>query len=396
MRYILLKFIPLFLLRMYLNFKFFINNFLKKKYKKKYKHKKNNDYKVFNTDIFYGYHDKINLINKKLLCHQKNGNEYFIGFFSDNGEFRRLKNTQLCSWQLGSQLLWAGKDKVLFNCIINDKPKSALYDLNKKKVIKSFHQLIYNIDNSYKKFISINFYDLYKNRSGYGYDLKKYQNDNRYCNQDLKIINIKDGRVLNIIKKNFILKKFKSYISTKFHFNHATFSPSGKTIIFFLVDTENSERKILVFYFNLLSKKLTLIKKINRISHYCWIDNKSILFTDLGFKNTVNYQIYNFLNNKIYPSGLRMKQDGHPMINPKNKNLFVTDTYPNKYGFQKLIVFNLKLKKIIWETELYFSTDFLGKSRCDLHPKWDIDGKKIVIDYAIKNQRFIRVYDYQV
>ena len=170
----------------------------------------------------------------------------------------------------------------------------------------------------------------------------------------------------------------------------------GKSIIFFLVDTENNERKILVFHFNLLSKKLTLLKKINRISHYCWIDEKSILFTDLGFKKRVNYQIYDILNDKIYPSGLSMNQDGHPMINPKNKNLFVTDTYPNKYGFQKLIVFNLKLKKIIWETELAFSTNFLGKSRCDLHPKCDSDGKKIVIDYAVNNQRFIRVYDFLV
>lgn len=396
MRYILLKFVPLLFLKMYLNSKFFINNFFKKKNKKYHKYKKNNDYKILNTNIFYGYHDKINLINKKLLCHQKIDNEFYVGFFNVKGEFERIKKTELCSWQLGSQLLWAGKDKIFFNCIINDKPKSVLYDLNKKKVIKSFHQLIYNIDNSYKKFISLNFNDLYINRNGYGYDLKKYQNDLKYYNQDLKIINIKDGKVTNLIKKNSILKKFKDYISKNSHFNHATFSPSGKAVIFFLVDSENNKRKILVFHFNLLSKKLTQIKKIDKISHYCWIDDKNILFTDLSFENGVNYQIYNFSKDRLYHSGLRMSQDGHPMVNPKNKNLIVTDTYPNKYGFQKLIVFNLKLKKIVWETELAFSTDFLGKSRCDLHPKWDNDGKRIVIDYAIKNQRFIRVYDFLV
>ena len=132
MRFILLKFAPLFLLRIYLNFKFFINNLFKKKDKKNYKYKKN-DYKILNSNIFFGYHDKINLKNKKLLCHQKIDNKYYIGFFNKNYKFNSLKETKLCSWQLGSQLLWAGKDKIFFNCTINNKPKSVLYDLNKKK-----------------------------------------------------------------------------------------------------------------------------------------------------------------------------------------------------------------------------------------------------------------------
>ena len=396
MRYIILKFAPLFFLRTYLNFKFFINSKINKKHKKNNTLKRSYDYKIFDSDAFYGYHDKINLQNNKLLCHEKNDDKFYIGFFNDKGKFKRLKKTELCSWQLGSELQWAGNNKIFYNCVIDNKPMSALYDLNKKKIIKSFQQLIYNIDKNHKKFISINFNDLYINRSGYGYDLKKYETEIKYHNQDLKIVNIKDGKILEIIKKEFLLKKFKHSISINSHFNHATFSPSGKAIIFFLVDTKNNKRKILVFHFNLFTKKLTLLEKINRISHYCWIDDKNILYTDLGLKTKVNYQTYNILNNRINPSGLKINHDGHPMMHPKNKNLFVTDTYPNKYGLQKLIVFNLKNKKIIWETELAFSTNFLGESRCDLHPKWNEDGKKIVIDYAIKKQRFIKVYDFLV
>ena len=82
--------------------------------------------------------------------------------------------------------------------------------------------------------------------------------------------------------------------------------------------------------------------------------------------------------------------------NPKNSDLFVTDTSPDKYGYQKLFVFDLKKNKIVWKTSLKFSTSFLSGSRCDLHPKWDLKGNKIVIDYAIKKQRFIRVYDFEI
>ena len=104
--------------------------------------------------------------------------------------------------------------------------------------------------------------------------------------------------------------------------------------------------------------------------------------------------IYNFHKKKNLKLGLNIKIDGHPMINPKKKNLVLTDTYPNKFGFQKLIVFDLLKKKIIWQTDLKFSTHFLFGERCDLHPKWSDDGKKIVVDYAIKNQRLVRSYDF--
>ena len=70
------------------------------------------------------------------------------------------------------------------------------------------------------------------------------------------------------------------------------------------------------------------------------------------------------------------------------------NTYPNKFGYQKLLVVDLKKNKIIWETDLKYSTNFLLDKRCDLHPKWSEDGKKIVVDYAIKKRRIIRVYDY--
>ena len=37
------------------------------------------------------------------------------------------------------------------------------------------------------------------------------------------------------------------------------------------------------------------------------------------------------------------------MFNPKNNDLFVSDTYPNLLGFQKLFIYCMKREKIIWK-----------------------------------------------
>ena len=385
------KFLYLNFLKLYLDLKFFMNNLVNNQ---KLPFKRFRDFKVNNSNTFFGYHDKISLKNGKLLSHENKGDKYFVGYFDQKQNFNRVKKTSLCSWQLGSQLQWVDKNLIAFNCEKKNKPISIFYDLKKKKTLKSFSQLIFNVDNKKKNFISLNFQNLYKSRDGYGYDLKKF--DNLKISDDLIIVNIKKKKILHVIKKNFLIKNFKNFNFEASHFNHATFSPSGKSILFFLVDILNKERKILVFRFHLSSKKINFIKEIKKISHYCWLDDKKILFTELKKKNFSEYKIFNFENRKIFKINLDLELDGHPMINPKNKNLFVTDTYPNKFGYQKLLVFDLKKNKIVWETSLKFSTSFLFGSRCDLHPKWDDSGKKIVIDFAVKNQRFIRVYDYLV
>ena len=387
----LLKILPFFFLKFYLDTKFFLNGLKKKKYidKKKY-----NDFKINNSNFFFGYHDKICLNKDKLLSHKNKKDLFYVGFFDKKKIYYEIQKTNLCSWQLGSQLQWAGKDKVIFNSEIKAKPVSVLYDLKSNKILKSFKQLVYNIDAIGKNFISLNFEDLYQNRTGYGYNLKRYKNFK--FDSDLKIINLKKKKILHSIKKLDLVKKFKNFISKDSHFNHATFSPTGKSILFYLVDTIKHERKILLFHYSLNSKKISLINNNDNISHYCWINDKKILFTTYNKNSFSKYKILNLNTKKIKHVKLGINLDGHPMINPKNKNLFVTDTYPDEYGYQKLIVYDLKKKKIVWETFLKFSTSFLSGSRCDLHPKWDYTGKKIVIDYAIKNQRFIRVYDFLI
>ena len=378
-----------FFLKKYLDIKFNLNNFFLNYHIKKKKFK---DYKAKNSNIFFGYHDKINLIGNKILFHENIKENFYVGYFNNNKKIK-LKKTQLCSWQLGSQLQWIDKNNIIFNGYQKNYPRSIIYNIKKNSLVRTFGYLVFNLCNQKRKFVSLNFKKIFIYRKGYGYDLKNFVNNEDALKDDLKVIDIKSGKILNSISK-IALGKLINNSENNYYFNHATFSPSGKFLAFFLVKNIGNERKINFIQFNLRNNNFKLIKKIKKISHYCWIDDDRILYTSLKSKNFCNYKIFNFKKNMEKNINFGINQDGHPMANPVNKNLILTDTYPNKFGYQKLLVFHLKKNKILWETDLKYSTNFLLDKRCDLHPKWSEDGKKIVVDYAIKSRRIIRVYDY--
>ena len=135
------------------------------------------------------------------------------------------------------------------------------------------------------------------------------------------------------------------------------------------------------------------LSKSKLISHYCWKNNNEILFTLKKSTKIYSYILYNIKLNNFKTLDLKLNKDGHPMFNPKNNDLFVSDTYPNLLGFQKLFIYSLKRKKIIWKKYLYSPYRFKGIVRCDLHPRWSNNGKKIFIDFVENGNRNIGIFE---
>ena len=110
-------------------------------------------------------------------------------------------------------------------------------------------------------------------------------------------------------------------------------------------------------------------------------------------KKKFTYILYNINSNNFRYVNCGLSNDGHPMFNPRNNDLFVSDTYPNLMGFQKLFIYSLKRKKIIWKRYIYSPYKFKGIIRCDLHPRWSNDGKKIIIDFVKNGNRNVGIFD---
>ena len=87
--------------------------------------------------------------------------------------------------------------------------------------------------------------------------------------------------------------------------------------------------------------------------------------------------------------------DGHPSYSP-DKSLVVTDSYPSRARIQELKLLkdsdvDARKMKIIAKVFAPFKYD--NDTRCDLHPRWSRDGKKVCFDSVFEGHRGLYVVE---
>ena len=86
--------------------------------------------------------------------------------------------------------------------------------------------------------------------------------------------------------------------------------------------------------------------------------------------------------------------DGHPGFRPGDPDWLLTDTYPDSAARQHLIAYHLPTARVVplgwfWTPASHRATAF----RCDLHPRWDRAGERVVIDSLHSGSRQMAVLD---
>ena len=81
------------------------------------------------------------------------------------------------------------------------------------------------------------------------------------------------------------------------------------------------------------------------------------------------------------------------MFSPADKDIFITDTYPDKRGDQHLCLVDLKNSKTYELVALYSPLRYRGQVRCDLHPRWNRDGQFVCVDSTTNGKREMLIID---
>ena len=74
-------------------------------------------------------------------------------------------------------------------------------------------------------------------------------------------------------------------------------------------------------------------------------------------------------------------------------NIFITDTYPDKFLEQSLLIHDIDKKETKIIGKFYSPPKFRYDYRCDLHPRLSSDGNFIAIDSGHKGQRALIVLE---
>jgi hypothetical protein len=178
------------------------------------------------------------------------------------------------------------------------------------------------------------------------------------------------GKILNIGGKHCI--------------NHILIAPDGKSFMFihrYRVEGKKYDR-LMVYDF----KELRCILDDPLQSHFCWLDNHTIMGY-CGYGGEIGWFQADTINGKVKKLVELTKahpKNGHPT---PHGDWIVVDSYPNLSRMQELHAYNRKTKEVILLAEFYHDMQHHNYNRCDLHPRFTPDGKAIYVDTLYSGKR---------
>lgn len=400
---------------------------------------------------FFGYYDKCpwDFSGTKILCHRTNHKLGLIqeqdlvevGYFLLNdGEFHTIGTTNACNWQQGSMLQWLPEDykkHIIYNDRIEGRFRAVIYSVEKntKRVVD---HPIYTIHPNGYLALGLNMERLYFTRRAYAYPgfVGQHWSKEIVPHDGIYLIDLRKNESKLLIRTSDIANRnSKEVMRNRAHWlDHPMFNPSGSRFLFHHRWTSESGGFFSRLYSSDLNgNDLHMFPDSGMYSHAIWINESEfsvfgrISGTDLRTAKNGAFKKYlidlftsvyrkskrfHFVR-RIRDSVLRdhylcfrdgdnnfsimgkdfLKTDGHPSFSPANPNLLLTDTYPDYDSYRHLLIYNIA-HDLLYEIGAFKCPESHTPStpdRCDLHPRWDREGKHICIDSMHEGKRQIYV-----
>lgn len=356
---------------------------------------------------YFGFHDKtpFSSDDKKMLAHKfigldnkipKPDDWLEIGYFAgeDYLNFKPISKSYAWNWTQGSMLQWLGKSsRFIYNDFDGKKHIAKIYNSD-GELVEVISAPVGAVSPDGKKALSYNFARLRKGMPGYGYfngeDPDTNINIPDRKESGLKLIDLDSKDVQEIFTVSDIAAiDPKKTMGKAFHyFTHCLFAPSGNRFVFFhrwLID--GNKRFTRMISCDLNGKEIFIFPTDNMVSHIAWKDDRYILAYARTRKFDDKYYLFEDKTGQFQIIGAHFfNSDGHPQFSPTGKYI-LTDTYPDRFRRQHLIVFDLEknVRKDI--ASLQLPLKYIKGPRCDFHPRWNRKGNVICFDSAHTGKR---------
>lgn len=366
-----------------------------------------------NHQIFFGYYDISPIShNENLLLAlrtpqenepQKTETEIEVGYFELNKEasiFLDIGKTSTWNWQQGCRLQWFPEENsrfVLYNRLVEGQYGCVKQDIKSKELIKTYERPIYSVSRDGSWGLSVNFSRLHRLRPGYGYMNLPDKSEGELAPETDGIwrIDLKTGeeKFLFSVAEIASIKPLDSMKDSEHYFNHILFNPTGSRFLFFHVWLKYDKRFARLITCDINGENRYPLINEGYVSHYNWKSNNEIIAYSKHKNTRTNFYIYKngTAIKKILGEGI-LDQDGHPSFSPDG-SLILTDTYPDKFAEQHLLIYKLDTKKLYCLGSFFSPFRFRGEVRCDLHPRWSPTGRYIAFDSAHEDKRATYLLD---
>ncbi|MFB4213369.1 TolB family protein [Shouchella sp. JSM 1781072] len=342
-------------------------------------------------EYFFGYYDKTpwSPDMKSAIYQEKldNGLLEIVLYDINNGKFS-IGKTKTWNHQQGSMAQFLPNSKgniVIFNSIKDDKLVANITNLD-EKTDEIYPYPVQTVHPDGKEYLSINYKRLQLIKPEYGYEpeCENFEPNGKEDEDGIWRFDLNSKSVETIINiKQLKDLKPRTEMKNCLHkINHVIYSPDGMHFVFMHRWSGSNGRYSRLLVSDNLGERIDILLDENMISHYHWINNEEIITWARTRKFGDKYYRINILTKDISVIGegqLDKFGDGHPTISP-NGDWVLTDSYPDKARQRHLLMYNLKNGELYKIGRFFSPWNFDGEIRCDLHPRWSPDGKKISID----------------
>lgn len=361
-------------------------------------------------EYFFGYYDKSpwDVTGRYILCLQaddtwsdvspKNDANILLIDTENVNSVRKIAKTSAWNVQQACMLQWL--DGVSSKSIIYNDFRDGAYvavilniETEEERVIPA---PVYTVSKDGKTALTLDFSRLYNLRPGYGYynveeSTKGIALPDTTC---IWKIDLETGKVCPLLKyTDFAMFQPRKEMQEKesvHKVNHLMLSPNGRRFMV-LYRWFNGQRKYTrLITCNTDGSDMYLLSDDDMVSHCYWKNDDEIIAFENKHDGGSGYYLMKDKTQKYVHLWPKYSNDGHPSYSPVDNTLVVTDSYPNRARIAdvKLLRDNdveATDAKVIARVFAPFKYD--NDTRCDLHPRWSRDGKKICFDSVFEGHR---------
>lgn len=365
-------------------------------------------------EYFFGYYDKSpwDASGRYMLCMKAKNtwdepdpiDEAGIMLIDtkDDNKVREIAVTHTWNVQQGCMAQWLGPafDKqIIYNDLRDGKYCSVVLDVTNGSE-RVLQMPVYTVSTDGKTGLSLDFSRLHNLRPGYGYAaLDEVTNGDSLPDATcIWKVDTENGKVTELFKyadfSRFEPRPEMQRAGTVHKVNHLMLSPNGKRFMVlyrFFVGQRKYTRLITC---NVDGSDMYLLSDDDMVSHCYWKNDQEIIAFERKKEGGNGYYLMKDKTQEFIHLWPQLNNDGHPSYCPTDNSLVVFDTYPNRARVQEVKLgrdTDTEGNNLMTLAKVFAPFKYDNDTRCDLHPRWSRDGKRICFDSVFEGHRGLYV-----